>query len=70
MDQAAKINPVTKAENDILERLFMMRDARDARAWMQTPHPLLGYKSPNELIKGGRLGEVDRIVKQMEDGTL
>jgi hypothetical protein len=49
--------------------MFLYDDEASARAWVNAPQPLLGNRSPRELIKAGELERVYALIDQLRDGV-
>ncbi len=39
------------------------------RMWLDEPHQLLGGRTPREAVAGGERAEVDRLLRQIENGA-
>lgn len=53
----------------IVDQLSELYEPDDARIWMFSPQKLLGGEKPAELIRGGRIDEVLRLVNQLRDSS-
>ncbi len=52
-----------------LERLAGTLRPEPAGAWLATPNPLLGHRTPNELLGRGRDRDVIAAVDQLGEGV-
>lgn len=57
------------AERFYRQAMFLYEDQSSALAWMAAPHPLLGGRSPRELILAGELERVRDVLAQLRDGA-
>lgn len=55
----------TKAISDLASEVF-----ENSSIWLDSPHPLLGGQSPNELIRAGTTGEtfVRNLLRSIKHG--
>lgn len=70
-----KAYPHANTEKTLLELEYIVDQLADfyepdeARQWIFAPQKLLGGTSPAELIRGGRIDEVMRLVGQLRDSV-
>jgi hypothetical protein len=58
------------AERTIRDRLLTFYGTPDeVELWMCAPQPLLDFRSALQEIREGRAHEVERLIKQVEDGV-
>ena len=48
---------------------FLYDNEDSAKAWINTPQPLLGDRSPRALILAGEIEHVHQILAQLRDGA-
>ena len=53
----------------IVDQLSDFYEPNEARLWIFSRQKLLGGMSPAELIRGGRIDEVRRLVNQLRDAV-
>lgn len=67
--------PHSSTEKALLELEFIVDQLSDfygpneARQWLFSPQKLLSGEKPSDLIQGGRIDEVRRLVNQLRDGV-
>lgn len=56
-------------EQELRERLRQFYAPFEIELWLTAPHPLLGDRSPRQMIDAGEIAEVERVIAQLEDGV-
>jgi len=56
-------------ELHIRSRLALFYSPAEVEQWMSSPQTRLGGKSAQELIAAGQIDQVDRLLRQLEDGV-
>jgi hypothetical protein len=61
--------PEVIAERFHRQALFLYENEASAKAWINTPQPLLGDRSPRALILAGEIEHVHQVLAQLRDGA-
>jgi uncharacterized protein (DUF2384 family) len=56
-------------EQELRERLRQFYAPFEIELWLDAPHPLLSDRSPRQMIDGGDIAQVERVIAQLEDGS-
>jgi uncharacterized protein (DUF2384 family) len=56
-------------EFELRERLRAFYAPFEIELWLDAPHPSLGDRSPRQMIDGGDITKVERVIAQLEDGA-